>query len=281
MGADVRNCALHAQPCHANATMLVGQEAASMTRPTRRANPSHSLASARQEKNQCTRLARSAHHAGLRRTKHATASRQSAFAILQRSSLRPAHAPRFALIAPIHRANVMKDAGQAKALTRRVIIRASALPSLASAKREKSLSIRLARSARLAGQRRTKRATVSQQLASASLQRNYLRPARALRCVLDAPSPLANAQQKHAGLAKASTQRETTRAIVSLSWASVTKEKSPYTRLGKSARLAGRRRTRHACASQHSAFATRRGAILWSDHGMSPFLSAVPPTFSG
>merc|ERR1712232_1103985 len=144
-------------------------------------------------------------------------------------------------------------------------------PSLASAKREKSLSIRLARSARLAGQRRTKRATVLQQLASANLQRNYLRPARAPRFVLAAPSPLANAQQKHVGLAKASTQHETTLAIVSPSWASVTKEKSPCTRLGKSARLAGPRRTRHACASQHSAFATRRGAILWFDHAKLPF----------
>jgi len=168
----------------------------------------------------------------------------------------------------------MKAAGQAKALTRRVITHASALPSLAFARREKSQSTRLARSARLAGQRRTKRATVSQQLASVNLQRNYPRPARAPRFVLDAPNPLANAQQKHAGLVKGSTQHETTLAIVSLSWASATKEKSPCTRLGKSARLAGPRRTRHACASQHLAFATQR--VLWSDHNKLPFLSAAP-----
>jgi len=226
-----------------------------MIRPTAHAPALHNLVSARLGRSQFTRQAKNAHLAGQQRTKHAIASQLLVSATLQRSFQRPANAQTFALIAPIRRANVTKVAGLAKASMPHVTTLANVLLSWDSVMQVKNRFTHLARSALLAGIRRTRHVTALQQSVSASLLRRSRRRAPVRRSALDAPRPIASATR--VGLARASQPHEITHASVLRNSVFVMQVRRQSTHPAKNAHRAGQRRTPRACVLPRLVSATK------------------------
>lgn len=132
---------------------------------------------------------------------------------------------------------------------------ASALPSSVSAKLERNPCTRQARSARPVGQKRTRHACASPQLASVTLRKSFQRQAHAKLSAHIAQTLHASAT-KAAGLAKVSMPPEIILASALLSWVSARMARSQSTHQGKSAHHAGTQRTRHVIASRRLAFAS-------------------------
>jgi len=110
----------------------------------------------RRDRSLSTHQARSAHHAGQRRTRHVTASLRSGSASHLRSCQPRAHAPPSVQDAPLLIASAqLVLAGLARALPRLVTTLANASPSWVSARMARSQSTHLERSAQHAGQQRT------------------------------------------------------------------------------------------------------------------------------
>jgi len=228
-----------------------------MTPQTRLVYALPSLTSANRVKSRSTHLEKTALRAGPQRTRHACASQLLAFVSLPRHSQPKAHAPRFVLAAKATVVSVMMAAGLARDSMPLVIILVSALQSWTSVQMVKILSTRQARNAQVAGRQRTMLATASQRSVSVNHQQSY--PLRALvpTFAQDVKTSTASAQMVHAGLAKASTRPEITPASALPSWISARMARSQCTHQARTARIAGRKRTRHACASPHLASAMR------------------------
>merc|ERR1711957_1084443 len=234
--AVARSYARIAQNPRASVMMRAGLEAASMTHMIKHANALLTWVFARLARSQCSLQGKSALIVGQRKTRLATALRPSASASPQPRFQRQVRAKRFALHAQNQRASVTRGAGQAKVSMRHVITLANALPSWVSAKLARNQSTRLDRSAHHAGQQRTRLATALQQLVSASPQRSCPQQVRALSCAQNARTPHASA---------------------SPSLVFARRGRNLCTLMAKSAPLAGQRRTRRACVSRPSVFATR------------------------
>merc|ERR1711937_846783 len=92
----------------------------------------------------------------------------------------------------------------------------------------------------------------------------------------DVKTSTASAQMVHAGLAKASTRPEITPATALPSWISARMARSQFTHQARTAQIAGRKRTRHACASPHLASAMRllRLSVQGSGWAKATFLNS-------
>jgi len=220
-----------------------------------------SLTFASQVKSQNTPKGRNAQTAGRPRTLLACALRQSDFATHQPSSQPRRNAQRCARNAKTLLASATL-AGQGRGLTLHATIPASALLNWASATRAKSLSTPRAKSAQIAGQRKTLHAIALLPLGFANHLQCSQKPVRALLFVQAAPTHLASAQQAPAGQAPTCRTPQITPASALLSWASARPAKSQSIQRAKNAQVVGRQRTRHAIALLRLDFVTNKDFLL-------------------